>query len=108
MLRLVLESSAKMEMSPKHPTADGRLFSELERGDLLDGVRIASIDLVDYQQEFTHDILPNSDTGAYFAAGALVGSTLAAAPARIANSTVLGLHSLDPRSSGPRASTSLP
>lgn len=30
-----------------------------------------------YRHAFTYDILPASDTGAYFAGGALVGSTLA-------------------------------
>jgi hypothetical protein len=33
---------------------------------------------VPYAHEATHDILPGSETGAYFAGGALIGSTLAA------------------------------
>jgi hypothetical protein len=36
--------------------------------------------LVPYTHEATYDILPGSSTGAYFAAGALVGSTLKSAP----------------------------
>jgi hypothetical protein len=33
--------------------------------------------LVPYPDAFTYDILPDSDSGTYLAAGALIGSTLA-------------------------------
>jgi len=75
-IRVALESGALLEMSPGHPTADGRRFADLQEGDLLDGMEVLSVDTVPYPHGFTYDILPDSDTGTYFAAGTLVGSTL--------------------------------
>jgi len=76
-LRLVLEGGAVLEMSPGHPTADGRQLGSLLQGDELDEQHsVLSAKLVDYPYAHTYDILPDSSTGAYFAAGALVGSTL--------------------------------
>jgi hypothetical protein len=71
---------ATLLLSPGHPTADGRTFAALGAGDRLDGVPVLGARLVAYDQGFTYDILPASDTGTYLAAGVLVGSTLA--PAR--------------------------
>lgn len=76
-MRIRLASGRTIEMSPGHPTADGRLFGDLRAGAALDGVRIESSELVPFGFERTYDILPASDTGAYVAAGVLVGSTLA-------------------------------
>jgi len=74
-----LEGGAVLSMSPGHPTADGRELGSLVRGDLLDDEhRVESARWVDYTHDRTYDILPDSSSGAYFAAGALVGSTLAA------------------------------
>ena len=42
----------------------------------LGGVEILAVDTVPYPYSHTYDILPDSETGAYFAGGALVGSTL--------------------------------
>jgi hypothetical protein len=76
-MRVRLESGAVLELSPGHPTADGRLFGDIVAGDRLDELnKVVSSELVPYRHERTHDILPASDTGAYFASGALVGSTL--------------------------------
>jgi hypothetical protein len=63
-----------------HPTADGRFFGELAPGDWLGGREVASARVVPYADDATYDILPDSDTGTYFAAGALIGSTLAGRP----------------------------
>jgi hypothetical protein len=63
-------------MSPGHPTADGRFFGDLEVGDDLGGIEIVGAALVPYRESHTHDILPASDTGVYFAGGVPVGSTL--------------------------------
>ena len=41
-----------------------------------DGARIVGVTRVPYTHAFTYDVLPRSSTGAYFAAGALIGSTL--------------------------------
>ena len=75
--RVTLATGAALEISGGHPTADGRLFENLRAGDMLDGVAIESVSTEPYAHPYTHDILPDSDTGAYFAAGALIGSTLA-------------------------------
>jgi hypothetical protein len=71
---------ATLLLSPGHPTADGRTFGALAAGDRLDGVPVLGARLSSYDQPFTYDILPASDTGTYLAGGVLVGSTLA--PAR--------------------------
>jgi hypothetical protein len=77
-MRLELENGGVLEVSPGHPTADGRLFGDLSRGQLLDEqTRIVDSRLVPYAYDRTYDILPASDSGTYFAAGALIGSTLA-------------------------------
>jgi hypothetical protein len=80
MIRLVLGSGRALEMSPRHPTAGGVPFSRLAAGEQLDELNtIVSVETRPYLGGRTYDILPASSTGAYFAAGALVGSTLAAA-----------------------------
>ena len=74
--RIELASGAVLEISGGHPTADGRSFADLHAGAKLDGVTITSATSIPYAPDFTYDILPASDTGAYFAAGLLIGSTL--------------------------------
>lgn len=74
-VRIVTESSSVLEVSPGHPTGDGRTFSDLAVGDRLDGQRIVARELVPYAHPFTYDILPESDTGTYVAAGMLIGTT---------------------------------
>jgi len=77
-VRVELEHGSMLEISPAHPTADGRTFGDLIAGSLLDEQHhVVSAHLVPYTYDATYDILPDSDTGMYFAAGALVGSTLA-------------------------------
>lgn len=77
-LRVTLATGRVLQISPAHPTADGRTFAELRAGTTLDGVRIRSSELVAYTERYTFDILPDSDSGSYFAAGVLVGTTLRA------------------------------
>jgi hypothetical protein len=77
MVQVRLASGRTLTISPLHPTADGRTFRDLARGRLLDGVAVVEARVVAYHQPYTYDILPDSDSGAYFAAGVLVGSTLA-------------------------------
>lgn len=72
-----LASGSTLEISAPHPTADGRLFGDLAAGDELDGVRILRVERVPYSFEATYDILPDSDTGTYFAGGVLIGTTMA-------------------------------
>ncbi len=76
-VRVVLSSGSVLELSPGHPTGDGRTFGDLAAGDSLDADHIiTTAELVPYGYERTYDILPASSTGAYFAAGAVIGSTL--------------------------------
>lgn len=76
-MRVGLDNGSVLEISERHPTADGRTFAALSVGTLLDGKAVVSTELVPYAHPFTYDILPASETGAYFAGGALIGSTLA-------------------------------
>ena len=76
-MRIELEGGALLEMSPGHPTADGRKFGTLVEGSAVDEQhRVVAAGLVPYEHDRTYDILPGSSTGSYFAAGARVGSTL--------------------------------
>src|SRR6478736_1529267 len=76
-VRVVLEDGRVLEISPGHPTADGRTFGDLLAGSKLDTAHsVLSAELVPYTYDATFDILPASSTGTYFAAGALIGSTL--------------------------------
>lgn len=78
-MRVTLSNGVRIDISAPHPTADGRTFGELHAGDSLDGLSVKSAVTVPYEYSFTYDILPNSDTGTYFAGGALIGSTLTSA-----------------------------
>ena len=86
-VRLALEGGRVLDVSASHPTADGGQIGDLKSGDVIDGVRIIGSNTVPYQHDATYDILPASDTGAYFAAGVLIGSTLAQTPSLIQTST---------------------
>ena len=76
-VRVVLENGRVLEISPGHPTADGRTFADLRAESRLDALHsVLSAELVPYTHEATFDILPASSTGTYYAAGTLIGSTL--------------------------------
>jgi len=68
--------SALWPKTPRHPTADGRAVGELKTGDQVDSVEIRSAERVPYTEPYTYDILADSESGAYFAGGVLIGSTL--------------------------------
>jgi len=53
-----------------------RRLAQLKAGDSLGGVRVLSVEWVTYEQPYTYDILPATETGYYFAGGAMIGSTL--------------------------------
>jgi hypothetical protein len=82
-VRVTLAGGRVLEISPKHPTAEGRPFGELQAGGALDGIAIHSVRAIPYAHDRTYDILPDSDTGTYFAGGALIGSTLAPGAATV-------------------------
>jgi hypothetical protein len=75
-IEVVLRDGTILRISAAHPTADGRSFGQLQEGDWLGGREVASTKVVPYAHDATYDILPDSDTGTYFAGGALIGSTL--------------------------------
>ncbi|MEO8632991.1 MAG: Hint domain-containing protein [Chloroflexota bacterium] len=75
-VRLMLEDGRIVRVSPGHPTTDGRRVGDLAAGDALDGARITSVQRVAYADGATYDILPAGTTGAYWANGVLLGSTL--------------------------------
>jgi hypothetical protein len=76
-MRVTTVDGRILEISAGHPTADGRFFGDLRQAGLLDGHPIDRVDTVPYSYTETYDILPASESGAYFAAGMLIGSTLA-------------------------------
>jgi hypothetical protein len=65
-----------LEMSPGHPTGDGRTFGTLVVGDSLFGATLGRVERVRIDRGATYDILPATESGTYFAGGVLVGSTL--------------------------------
>lgn len=74
--QIALSNGQILQISGQHPTSEGRTFDQLKEGDNLGGLQVTSVEWVTYEQPFTYDILPASDTGYYFAAGAMIGSTL--------------------------------
>jgi hypothetical protein len=76
LVRVRLASGSVVEMSGGHPTATGGRFDELLAGQHLGAAEIISLETVPYDDPFTYDILPASDTGTYFVGDAWVGSTL--------------------------------
>ena len=76
LIRVVLADGRSVVASPGHPSSDGRRIGALTPGDLLDGSRVVTIDVLPYSGD-TWDLLPRSSTGTYWADGVLLGSTLA-------------------------------
>jgi len=75
-VRLVLSDGRAVSVSPGHPTEDGRRVGDLRAGDALDGATVTSAERLRYGGGATFDVLPAGGTGAYWANGVLLGSTL--------------------------------
>lgn len=75
-VHLALGDGRQAWISPNHPTADGRIVGQLRTGDTLDGALVLLAESVAYWDDATYDLLPAGDTGAYWANGILMGSTL--------------------------------
>jgi hypothetical protein len=75
-LRVTFDTGRSIEMTAGHPLADGDPLSVLKPGRELIGGTVASVVSIPYMHDATYDILPSSTSGAYFASGVLVGSTL--------------------------------
>jgi hypothetical protein len=79
MVNVVLADGRQLLASPGHKTADGRALGSLAAGQILDGSTIKVWELVPYSGDRTYDLLPAGPTGAYWANGVLLSSTLSPA-----------------------------
>jgi len=86
-IEVALDDGVTLHISAAHPTADGRSFGQLHAGDWVGGRAVTEVKVVPYEHDATYDILPDSDTGTYFAGGALIGSTLEPARPRVRHFT---------------------
>ncbi len=75
-LKVTFNDGTILEISPGHPTADGKIFKDLKMGDLLGERLVVEAKLIPYIYSHTYDILPDSPSGNYYANGILIGSTL--------------------------------
>jgi Hint domain-containing protein len=75
-VQLRLSDGRAVDVSPGHPTADGRKVGDLAAGDMYDGAVVVSVELVPYAGGATFDVLPAGATGNYWANGVLLGSTI--------------------------------
>lgn len=76
MLRIRFVDGRTVVVSPGHPTAEGSALGSLSVGATLDHGRIANIETLSLDDDRTFDVLPEGDTGRYWADGVLLGSTL--------------------------------
>jgi hypothetical protein len=76
-VRLELADGRIVTASPRHPLADGRAIGDVRPGDIVDGGRVVAADLIAYEGDRTFDLLASGSTGAYWAGGIPLGSTLA-------------------------------
>jgi hypothetical protein len=77
MVHLGLADGRELLASPGHRTADGRALGSLARGASVDGSVVTTWELVPYAGDRTYDLLPAGPTGAYWANGIVLSSTLA-------------------------------
>jgi len=75
-VELRLSDGRAVDVSPGHPTADGRSVGDVRAGDAYDGAVVLSAELIPYAGRATFDVLPAGATGMYWANGVLLGSTL--------------------------------
>lgn len=75
-MRVTLDDGRVVTGSAGHPTADGRELGALVPGAALDGAQVTAIEVVPLDGDATWDLLPDGATGAYWADGVLLGSTL--------------------------------
>jgi len=85
MVHIILKDGRELFASLGHPIGDGRIFNDLFVGDMLDGSSVIIAEKVPYDKVYTYDILPDSETGFYWAGhnsapgsanGILIDSTL--------------------------------
>jgi hypothetical protein len=76
-VRLQLDDGRVLHASPGHPLADGRLLAGLQPGDRVDGATVLAAVREQYDGGATFDILVAGATGAYYADGIPLRSTMA-------------------------------
>jgi hypothetical protein len=76
LVHLRLSDGRSVDVSPRHPLADGRTVGDLRPADLYDGAAVVSAELAPYEGGATFDVLPAGPKGLYWANGVLLGSTL--------------------------------
>ena len=76
-VHVVLTDGRTVDVSPGHRLPDGRRIGDLRPGDPVNGATVASAALEAYDGGATFDLLPSGGTGAYWANGILLASTLA-------------------------------
>ena len=75
-VRLVLADGRQVTASAGHPTLNGRALGQLQVGDILDGSEVISVEIIHLHDSGTYDLLPSGASGAYWANGILLRSTL--------------------------------
>jgi hypothetical protein len=75
-VRIELEDGRTVTASPGHLLANGRLVGDLRPGDTVDGSHVSSAVREPYASTATFDLVSSGETGAYFAGGIPLGSTL--------------------------------
>ena len=75
-VHLLLSDGRAVDVSPGHPTSDGRSVGDIVAGEAYDGAIVVSVGRVAYAGGATFDVLPAGATGMYRANGVLLGSTL--------------------------------
>jgi Hint domain len=75
-VRIVLGDGRTVLVSPGHPTADGRRIGDVRVGDTLDGAPVLLAQREPYSVGFTFDVRPAGASGAYWANGVLLLSTI--------------------------------
>ena len=77
MVRIEMADGRKLQVTPGHPSAIvQKTIGEFEIGDTIDGSVIIKKSYIAYKEQYTYDILPQGETGFYWANGILIGSTL--------------------------------
>jgi len=82
MVHVVMSDGRGVFASPKHPTCaaakpGAATVADLARGSAFDRALVSTADRAPYTGTDTYDLLPEGDTGCYWANGVLLGSTLA-------------------------------
>jgi hypothetical protein len=75
-VRVALSDGRVVLASPLHPLVSGAAIQTLRQGSAMDGAVVERVEIVRYAGDRTWDVLPSGPTGAYWADGVLLGSTL--------------------------------